>query len=92
MALVFLARNTLLKRLVAIKVLRKELSNDTVSRKRFIREAQAAARITHPCVTSVYAVGALDNGLPFIEMQYIDAPAACELLVHLSAGLAAAHG
>lgn len=107
MALVFLVRNTLLKRLVALKVLRKELSDDPVSRKRFIREAQAAARITHPCVTSVYTVGALDNDLPFIEMQYIDGrnlaevlrghgqfdvPAACELLTQLAAGLAAAHG
>lgn len=71
-AQVFLVRNTSLKRLAALKVLRKELAADSVSRRRFLREAQAAARITHPAVTSIYATGALDNDLPFIEMQYID--------------------
>ena len=44
MAHVFLARNVELKRLVAINVLRRELANDPIGRRRFVREAQAAAR------------------------------------------------
>ena len=106
MAHVFLARNVALKRLVAIKVLRRELANDPVGRKRFVREAQAAARISHPSVTSVYTVGTLSNNIPFIEMQFIEGSnlaellrsqgrfevsAARELLTQISAALAAAH-
>lgn len=71
-AQVFLVRNTSLKRLSALKILRRELAEDEVSKKRFLREGQAAARVTHPAVASIYGVGTLDNGLPFIEMQYVD--------------------
>ncbi len=106
MAYVFLARNVGLKRLVAIKVLRRELANDSVGRKRFVREAQAAARISHPSVTSVYTVGTLSNDVPFIEMQFIEGsnlaellrsqgrfevPVARALLAQIAAALAAAH-
>ena len=106
MARVFLARNTSLKRLVAIKVLREELAADPTSRKRFVREAQTAAQISHPGVTSVYSVGNLGNDVPFIEMEYIegnnlaemlrghgqlDIAAARKLLAQLSSALAAAH-
>lgn len=80
MANVFLARNRALQRLVAIKVLSPELANDEVSRKRFVREARAAARINHPHVTAVYSVGELANGLPFIEMQYVEGTNLAELL------------
>lgn len=106
MAHVFLARNVELKRLVAIKVLRRELANDPIGRKRFVREAQAAARINHPSVTSVYTVGTLANDVPFIEMQFIEGSnlaellrsqgrfevsAARALLAQIAAALAAAH-
>ena len=106
MAHVFLARDKALKRLVAVKVLQKELAVDPVNRKRFIREAQAAARISHPCVTAVYTVGVLSNDIPYIEMEYIestnladllrsqgrlDASVTRKLLQQLSSALAAAH-
>jgi len=103
---VFLARNRLLKRLVALKVLRSKLADDPVNQKRFVREAQAASRITHPAVVSIYAVGRLDNELPYIEMQYIEGrnlgnalqgqgrfevPEARKILVQLVDALNAAH-
>jgi serine/threonine protein kinase len=106
MAHVFLVRNRSLQRLAAIKVLSPELADDEVSRKRFVREARAAARITHPNVTSVYTVGTLGNGLPFIEMQYVEGPNLAELvrsqgplepsratslLIQIAGALAAAH-
>jgi serine/threonine protein kinase len=106
MAHVFLVRNTALKRLAALKVLRKEFASDSISCKRFIREGQASARISHPAVTSVYTVGTLGNNHPFIEMQYIDGFNLAEILrgqgrldvsivrklmIQLSSGLAAAH-
>ena len=71
-AWVYLAREPALKRLVAVKVLRKELASDEVARKRFEREAQAAARIHHPNITHIHRIGHLADGVPFIVMEYID--------------------
>ena len=59
MATVLLARDTGLKRLVAVKALRAELSEDPVCRKRFEREAQTAARLCHANIPAIYAVGRL---------------------------------
>lgn len=72
MATVVLARDTALKRLVAVKLLRKELSADPTCRSRFEREAQAAARLSHDGVTTIYSVGRLDNDEPYIVMEYVD--------------------
>lgn len=69
---VYLARDQRLGRLVAVKVLREELARDDVSRQRFVREAQAAARISHPHVTQVHDVGELDSGVPYIVMEHVD--------------------
>lgn len=106
MACVYLVRNNALKRLVAVKVLHKKLAVDPIGRKRFIREAQAAAGISHSCVTSVYTVGVLSNDIPYIEMEYVegnnlaemlrshgrfDVSAARKFLGQLAAALAAAH-
>ena len=71
-AQVYLAREAALKRMVAIKVLREDVAVDTTSRLRFEREAQAAASIHHPNITSVYRVGRLPSEVPFIAMEYID--------------------
>lgn len=72
MASVYLARDTDLGRLVAIKVLNNALAADSRSRRRFEREAQAAARISHPNVSHVYSVGRLENDVPYICMEYVD--------------------
>ena len=69
---VLLARDPSLKRLVAVKLLRAELAADPVVCRRFEREAQAAARISHSNVASVYSVGRTADGVPFITMEYID--------------------
>src|SRR5688572_10235467 len=65
-ALVYLAREPALKRLVAVKVLRPELSNDEITRLRFEREAQAAAGVRHPNVVGIYRVGHLPTAVPYI--------------------------
>lgn len=72
MAKVFLARESALDRLVAVKVLRLELSSDPLARERFEREAKTAARISHPNVTTIYRVGELSNGTPFIAAEFIE--------------------
>jgi serine/threonine protein kinase/DNA-binding SARP family transcriptional activator len=106
MASVFLAREPALGRLVAVKVLRPELSEDTTSRLRFEREARSAARISHPNVVTIYYAGALSSGAPYIVMEYIhgrtlsehaaatgglDADEVRRIVAEVAAGLAAAH-
>jgi serine/threonine protein kinase len=103
---VYLAREPLLQRLVALKVLRPELAADEVVRKRFAREAQSAARITHPHVTAVYRVGQLTGDVPYIVMEYVDGRTVAQIiaaqgpfgpaearavLASVAAALAAAH-
>lgn len=72
MALLHLARDLALQRLVVIKTLRPELATDAVRRRRFHREALAAARISHPNVVAVYRVGELPVVGPYIVQQYIE--------------------
>ncbi|GAB4557443.1 MAG: hypothetical protein Tsb0020_01620 [Haliangiales bacterium] len=67
MGVVYLARDTHLKRLVAIKFMTRHL--DMVARERFGVEACAAARLQHPAVVTVYHVGELD-GHPYIVSEY----------------------
>jgi serine/threonine-protein kinase len=75
MGTVYLARDPLLRRLVAVKVLSPSLAGDEASRKRFIREAEAAAAVAHPNVVGVYQVGELPaSGTTYFVMQYVDGP------------------
>lgn len=68
---VWLAREITLKRLVAVKVLAAELAQDEVARRRFEREATAAAALSHPNVVPLYRFGYLPQGLPYLVMQYV---------------------
>ncbi len=105
-AVVYLAREPALRRLVALKVLAPWLAHDRKARLRFEREAQAAARISHPNVVTVHWVGALADDLPYIVMQHVsgrsmeermraEGPLEIEevrrVLADLASGLAAAH-
>ena len=66
--IVFRCRQTTLDRMVAVKVLTAELSED---RERFIREQHAMGRLTgHPNVVGVLQVGQTDSGYPYLVMQY----------------------
>lgn len=70
MADVFLAVDTILNRQVAIKILREDLSTDTVSILRFEREAQAAASLAHPNIVEIYDVGEYKDH-HYIVMEYV---------------------
>ncbi|MBQ1506580.1 MAG: Stk1 family PASTA domain-containing Ser/Thr kinase [Erysipelotrichales bacterium] len=70
MASVYLAVDTILKREVAVKVLRGDLSKDNTSLVRFQREANAATKLSHPNIVEVYDVGE-DHGKNFIVMEYV---------------------
>ena len=65
MADVYMAKDTILNRVVAIKILREKLSEDAMTLVRFQREASAASRISHPNVVDIYDVGEY-NGMHYI--------------------------
>src|SRR5437870_13122603 len=71
MAEVYRARDELLGREVALKVLSERYSKDHSFVERFRREAQSAANINHPNIVSLYDYGA-DDGSYYIVMEYID--------------------
>jgi beta-lactam-binding protein with PASTA domain/predicted Ser/Thr protein kinase len=79
MAEVFLARDQLLDRPVAVKVLFPEFATDPSFVERFRREATAAANLNHPNIVGVYDWGEADNTY-FIVMEYIDGRTLSEIL------------
>ncbi len=107
MGQVFLAHDTVLERDVALKVMSPQIVDDPELKARFEREAKAAARITHPNVVLVFELGSLDDGSPYIAMEYLNGedlhktmrqppPMTLErkaaVIVQVLAGLAHAHG
>ncbi len=79
MALVYLAKDNLLDRPVAIKVLRPEYSSDQEFLERFQREAKSAAKLCHPNVVNIYDVGQRGNTY-YIVMEYIEGKSLKELI------------
>ncbi len=71
MAVVYKAQDTLLNRIVAVKVLRETFAADPTFQARFQREAEAAANLNHVNIVTVYDVGR-DTGRHYIVMEYID--------------------
>lgn len=107
MALVFVGRDAVLKREVAVKMLSPTLADDPVARKRFTREAEAIAAVSHPNIVNVFQVGELPGrAIPYFVMQFVDGPTlgmgslrgrmltevrVRRLMTDVAAGLAAAH-
>ena len=79
MAEVFLARDQLLDRPVAIKVLFPEFATDPAFVERFRREATAAANLNHPNIVGVYDWGEAE-GTYFIVMEYVDGRSLSQIL------------
>ena len=70
MARVYLAVQRKFGRLVALKVVSGDFTQDTKFRERFIRESRINARLTHPNIVQVYDVGTHDGSL-FLVMEYL---------------------
>ena len=105
MGVVYKGQDAALNRYVAIKALAPQWASDQAARRRFTREAQAAAAVTHPHVITIHAVGEW-RGRPFLVMEFvtglslqqrIDERGPLELKellrigVQVASGLAAAH-
>ena len=79
MATVYKARCNILKRYVAVKVLRDEFTTDEEFIKRFNTEAQSAASLTHPNIVSIYDVGHEDN-IYYIVMELVQGKTLKEII------------
>ena len=84
MADVYKAKDTILNRVVAIKVLRDKLSQDAMALVRFQREASAASRLSHPNVVDIYDVGEYE-GMHYIVMEFIRGRTLKELIAQRGA-------
>ena len=80
MATVYKATDKVLKRNVAVKILRDEFTTDDEFIKRFEVEAQSAARLTHPNIVSIYDVG-VDGNLYYIVMELIQGKTLKEIII-----------
>ncbi|MFM8662448.1 MAG: protein kinase domain-containing protein, partial [Acidimicrobiaceae bacterium] len=79
MAEIFQARDILLDRPVAMKVLFPEFATDPAFVERFRREAQAAANLNHPNIVAVYDWGKVNNTY-YIAMEYVNGRTLADIL------------
>ena len=70
MGMVFLAEDTKLLRMTAVKIMLPSHSDSSKAKDRFLREAQLAARVRHDNVVTIFQVGE-ENGVPFIAMELL---------------------
>ncbi len=70
MGTVYRARDPILDRVVALKVMAGEVVTEPGMQQRFLREARSAARLQHPNIVTVYEFGEVD-GVPFIAMEFL---------------------
>lgn len=80
MGVVFNAQDMRLKRRVAIKVLPPELAFREEIRVRFLREAETAARLSHPHIVPIHAVGEGPDGLVYFVMAFVDGESVAQRL------------
>ncbi|MFQ5791189.1 MAG: serine/threonine-protein kinase, partial [Acidobacteriota bacterium] len=106
MGAVYLARDTLLERDVALKVMASATTSDPDLKQRFEREAKAVARLQHSNIVTVYDLGYDEAGSPFIAMEFLQGrdleqiiqkdppplPQKLDIIVKVCRGLAHAHG
>lgn len=79
MALVYKAKCRLLNRYVAVKILRPEFTEDEEFIKKFKRESQSAASLSHPNIVGIYDVG-MEDSIYYIVMEYIKGQTLKELI------------
>ncbi|MFL6197639.1 MAG: protein kinase domain-containing protein [Thermoanaerobaculia bacterium] len=102
---VYKAKDTRLGRIVALKFLPTDLIRDPSARRRFLREAQAAALLDHPNVATIYEIGESEGGRVFLSLALYEGetlqrklergplplPEAFSIARQIARGLAAAH-
>ena len=106
MGIVYKAKDEALNRFVAIKVLTEQLTEDDTFLQRFVREAQAAAGVSHPNLVQIFHIGEDAEKHPYFVMEYVSGrslnhvvrsdgrignPRASQIILQAAHGLAAAH-
>ncbi|MEJ2405442.1 MAG: protein kinase [Candidatus Thiodiazotropha sp.] len=71
MSVVYKAFDPEINRILAIKLLRGELAADSEYRYRFLQEAKAAGKLTHPNIVTIFDVGEVEQG-PYIAMEFLE--------------------
>jgi len=79
MGTVFKARHKRLNRLVALKLIRHGVHASESERKRFLREAEAVARLQHPHIVTLYEFGEAE-GQPYLAMEYVAGKTLAEII------------
>jgi len=86
MGTVYRARDVRLDRTVALKVLSAELTRDATRKRRFLLEAQAACKVSHPAIAQVFDVDE-DEGVTFIAMELVEGKTLASLIQARELGL-----
>ena len=82
---VYMGRDKMLDRPVAVKVMLKEYGSDPEFVEKFKKEAQAAAKLIHPNIAQIYSYGICD-GMPYIAMELVAGGSLDSLMKHAGAG------
>jgi len=85
MGAVYLANQVRLARPVAVKILPPDLADDAAFAERFLREARALARLSHPNIVGVFDFGQTPGGLYYFLMEYIEGPTLRQVVANRSA-------
>ena len=72
MAVVYKAVDTVLNRMVTVKIMQEQLSSNQQFVVRFRKEAQAVAALSHPNIVKVYDVGCSEEGEHYLIMEYVE--------------------
>ena len=81
MGTVYKARDPVLDRLVAIKMMSEELVIEEEMRGRFNREAKSVAKLQHPNIVTIFDFGELENaGVPYIVMELLDGTSLAQMM------------
>ncbi len=80
MGVVYLARHSVIEKLVAVKVLRSEVATSESVVQRFVQEARAASKIGHPNIIDVTDFGRTSDGLTYQVMEYLQGRTLAKLL------------
>ena len=72
MGVVYLANHNVLKRVFAVKLLRREFVSNERALARFFREARVTSSVDHPNIVSIYDYGQTERGEPYLVMEYVE--------------------
>jgi tRNA A-37 threonylcarbamoyl transferase component Bud32 len=80
MSTVYLAEHLLMKKMVAVKLLKTQFSSDTTSLRRFQRESQAASSLSHPNIVGIYDFSVSASGQAYMVMEFVEGQSLGDLL------------